>query len=236
VPLQQLSVDVAATREALAKQMLIDASAEAPAVKKKKIRELGLSKDAPTQMSAWFGQDGARPGEFVTDPLADLAVVKLVNFDATGITAFPRFKRLHPEDRTPQGRSLLKIGYPFAAVKTEFIESTNTFQMDTDGIAMFPIDGILTRTVRVVDHSSGRDAFFLETSTPGLKGQSGGPTVDVHGVVWAVQSQTTTQDLDFIGRNAKDAVRQFISLGMGAHPINIKTVLDTAGVEVEWID
>jgi len=37
----------------------------------------------------------------------------------------------------------------------------------------------------------------FEMSTPGLRGQSGGPVFDTDGVIWGMQSATRHLDLDF---------------------------------------
>lgn len=39
--------------------------------------------------------------------------------------------------------------------------------------------------------------MFIETSTPRLRGQSGGPIFDVNGAIWAIQSQTHHLKLGF---------------------------------------
>jgi hypothetical protein len=38
---------------------------------------------------------------------------------------------------------------------------------------------------------------WIETSSPGLKGQSGGPLLDERGTIWGVQSNTFSYNLGF---------------------------------------
>lgn len=71
---------------------------------------------------------------------------------------------------------------------------------DLASIPFFPIEGIYTRDVY-----SGKtqddlmDILFLETSSPGLKRQSGGPICDADGNIYAIQSQNFTLPLGFKG-------------------------------------
>jgi hypothetical protein len=49
----------------------------------------------------------------------------------------------------------------------------------------------------MADAAGNQVAKFIETSTPGLRGQSGGPLFDVDGKVWGIQSRTNHYDLGF---------------------------------------
>jgi hypothetical protein len=230
----EMDKSVAQTQRNLRLKEAIEASGAPESDRQHQIEALGIGVDDLQNYSQWWSQDAAWSGGIVAiDPIADLAVVKLNDFDASGIT-FPRFRRLPPDKQIPAGRSLLKIGYPFATVQSSFDPSTNLFKFNTDDLVPFPVDGILTRAATVTNSHIGGDGAFLMTSTPGLKGQSGGPTVDVDGTIWAVQSQTLTLDLDFIGSNG--GVRQFLNVGLGCHPAAIEALLAKAGVAVEWVD
>ena len=71
---------------------------------------------------------------------------------------------------------------------------------------------------------------FLETSSPGLRGQSGGPIVDTEGTIWAIQSRTIHLPLGFNAKLEKDGreveEHQFLNVGMGADAATIKGFLD----------
>jgi hypothetical protein len=80
-------------------------------------------------------------------------------------------------------------------------EATNSFETPPDQavLAFFPIDGIFTRIINVLPPSPAPNfpLKYIETSSPGLRGQSGGPTFDTEGAVWAIQSQTRHLPLGF---------------------------------------
>jgi hypothetical protein len=42
---------------------------------------------------------------------------------------------------------------------------------------------------------ANRKVKFIETSTPGLRGQSGGPLFDAKGEIWGIQSRTNFLEL-----------------------------------------
>jgi hypothetical protein len=73
--------------------------------------------------------------------------------------------------------------------------------------------------------SGGRQVAFVETSSPGLKGQSGGPIFDVNATLWALQSRTVPFPLDIapaVKENGKEFKEyQFIQVGLGAHASHI---------------
>lgn len=96
-----------------------------------------------------------------------------------------------------QGKFLCRLGFPFAEFenfaydeKNDTIIWTETGRKDTP---RFPIEGMMTRRLR--DESGNLSGF--EMSTPGLRGQSGGPVFDQEGKVWGMQSQTGHLDLNF---------------------------------------
>ena len=72
---------------------------------------------------------------------------------------------------------------------------------------------------------------YLETSSPGLRGQSGGPTFDEKGAIWALQAQTVTYPLDLEAPKAALRVRehiehQFLNVGRGIHAETIIGLLE----------
>lgn len=78
---------------------------------------------------------------------------------------------------------------------------------------------------------------FIETSTPGLRGQSGGPIFDTEGNIWAIQSQTISLPLGFspkLKKGKKETIEhQFINVGIGVHPDIITQFLDENKVRYE---
>jgi hypothetical protein len=154
----------------------------------------------------------------------DLAVGRLSPFDKSWVSEYAIFMDQAKIAEMRPGTSLCKLGYPFPELKPTFDEGANSFSLPPDTtIAFFPLDGMFTREIDVQQPNPPL-AFplrFIETSSPGLKGQSGGPTFDTTGVVWAIQSQTRYLPLDFSpevkqqGQTHKE--HQFLGVGMGIH-------------------
>ncbi len=139
------------------------------------------------------------------------------------ISAYPILK--DPKSNLDPGTSLCKLGYPFHEIKATFNESTHIFDLapGTLPLPFFPIDGIYTRNVVTGKSKDGKyEIKFLETSSPGLRGQSGGPIFDMKGTVWAVQSRTIHFPLGFspkVQQTQKEVKEhQFLNVGWGIHP------------------
>ncbi len=80
----------------------------------------------------------------------------------------------------------------------------------------------------------------METSTPGLKGQSGGPIFDKDGNIWAVQSATNSLPLDFspkVKHNGREVTEnQFLNVGIGTHVETVCKTLDHLSISYEKSD
>jgi len=110
-------------------------------------------------------------------------------------------------------------------------------------LPLFPIEGIYTRNVITGKSKDGKYQIkFLETSSPGLRGQSGGPIFDVKGTVWAVQSRTASFPLGFSpkikqkGKGKEVEEHQFLNVGWGVHPELIVVFLKDNGVKFNLSD
>jgi hypothetical protein len=92
---------------------------------------------------------------------------------------------------------LCRLGFPFAEFTNfEYNRDLDKISWTQTGKHMtprFPIEGMVTR--RLLD-DQGKILGF-EMSTPGLRGQSGGPAFDSKGVIWGLQAMTKHLDLDF---------------------------------------
>jgi hypothetical protein len=114
-----------------------------------------------------------------------------------------------------QGTSLCKLGFPFHEFKAQFDSASSQFIIsDPVTFVRYPLDGILTRYINFEAPDKSRTAKFVEMSSPGLRGQSGGPWFDVNGVVWGLQSRTQHLALGFspqVEVNAKKVRRAPIS-------------------------
>jgi ABC-type molybdate transport system ATPase subunit len=78
-------------------------------------------------------------------------------------------------------------------------------------------------------------------STPGLKGQSGGPAFDIEGRVWGIQSATNHLDLDFDvdqevirgGHTKRVKDSAFLHVGHCVHVEIVKTFMKENNVQFQ---
>ena len=159
--------------------------------------------------------------------------VALGRLEPTNLLAgpYPTFK--NPDIGFRPGRSLCRFGFPFEQIAVSFDPARSAFSLDQLQLALFPIEGILTRIIA----GTGTPAQFIETSSPGLRGQSGGPLCDSRGRIWGIQSRTAHLPLGFNptvtanGRTFEE--HQFINLGWAVHVRLILEALRARGVQVD---
>jgi hypothetical protein len=176
--------------------------------------------------------------EIKVHPNLDVALLHFRNFARLLCNSFPKFAINGSELK--QGKYICRLGFPFAEftnyaydATTDKIEWTNTGRIDTP---RFPIEGMVTR--HVVDES-GKIGF--ELSTPGLRGQSGGPAFDTNGVIWGMQSMTAHLDLDFdvnqevirAGKRKKVSDSAFLHVGFCIHVDILKSFMKDSGVQFQ---
>ena len=189
--------------------------------------------------SVWWSADNAHLVEARLLPAADLALGRLEPFNPESITRLPVFK--NPSEGYEPGRSLCKLGFPLHRIEPEFDERANTFTLPAGAVPlpMFPLDGIFTRVVNTRAPGSGEgDLFsFIETSTPSLLGQMGGPVFDSGAVVWGIQSHTMHHPLGFCppvpGGSPGHVEHQFLNTGLAVHASVIRNFLDAEGIDYE---
>jgi hypothetical protein len=209
-------------------------------LKQRQLKKLKPNNKWITNCSFWWGNDVFKINHFEILRENDLAIGKIENYDKRFQNVYPKLKK--PVD-LKNGTSLCKLGFPFHSIKTDFNEADNSFKLAPRVLPVprFPIDGIFTREASAGKSKDGKfDIKYIETSTPGLKGQSGGPTFDVLGNIWAIQSQTINLDLGFspkIKRDKKEVEEnQFINLGLGVHVATLIDFLKDKGVKFELSD
>ena len=171
-------------------------------------------------------------------PSADLALGRLEPFDAASVPDYPVIK--NPAGDFAPGRSLCKLGFPFQSIVPLFDEEAKTFTLPAGSVplAMFPLEGMFTRIVNTHAPGSGQGepSAFIETSTPTLVGQMGGPVFDTHAQVWGIQSHTLHYPLGFNpARGGGDGARrrsepQHFNVGLAVHARVITAFLDAEGV------
>lgn len=191
-----------------------------------------------TNHSLWWGWDNVMFTDGFIDLDLDIAIGRLQGFKPSMITEYPVFK--DPETIKP-GTSLCRIGFPFIDSTTDFDETNQRFciRKGVLPMAFFPNDGIHTRNV-YAGKSKGApyyEKLYVETSTPGMKGQSGGPIFDRKGCIAALQVRTAHMPLGFAPTcvNAKGekmtTENQFMNVGLGVHVKTILKILDDKGIK-----
>ena len=189
--------------------------------KNKRIKHLPINKQWIINQSYWWGKDRVAINNFFIDRMADLAIGRIEPFDSKSISVYPTFK--NPKKELSVGTSLCRLGFPFHNINASFDEDKNSFQIAPGVLPMprFPIEGIHTRVAIFVDEKSKREVKFIETSSPGLRGQSGGPIFDIYGNIWGLQSRTSSFSLGFKPKvkhgNKEVEENQFLNVGLGTH-------------------
>lgn len=172
-------------------------------------------------------------------PKFDIALIHLEGLNHK-CDQFPVFAK--DSSMLKQGMSLCRYGYPFPEFNnykydetSDDIEWTNVGKTRTPS---FPVDGMLTR----VCADTSNHIVEVELSSPGLKGQSGGPLFDVNGIVYGIQSQTISLPLGFDQENREIDVNgvtkkvndySFIHLGRCVHIDIVKDFMDSHHVKYQ---
>lgn len=209
--------------------------------RKKKISKIRKMKKSDTSRgSAWFGRDKFRIVEWAGLEAVDIAVARLEPFDPAWVSKYPTFK--DPTKDFDPGASLCKLGYPFHQINPTWNDTKDAFELPAGSVPLplFPIDGILTRIAELVATNAPPPPFpmrWIETSTPGLRGQSGGPVFDIKGTIWGIQVNTAHYPLGFDpavpGAPASQREHQFLNVGRGVHPDTLFGLFDQLGLSYD---
>lgn len=209
--------------------------------KRKSLHSIKANPRWITNHSFWWGKDGVSLKDIKILPEADLAVGRLEPFDPAFVKTYPTIK--DPTTNLNPGTSLCKLGFPFHELKTSFNEETGNFMLPPGvlPLPLFPLEGIFTRNVLAGKSKDERyEIKLLETSSPGLRGHSGGPVFDTKGTVWAIQSRTHHFALGFSPKVTKDGKKveehQFLNVGLGIHPELIVLFLRDNGIDFKLSD
>ena len=170
--------------------------------------------------------------DIILHSVHDLAILRFRNYKNKqyGQPAF--FVSDH--DAIKQGKPLCRLGYPFPEFTNfRYISENDDIDWTAEGrthTPSFPLDGIVTRHIGD-EHGQ---ISGIEMSTPGLRGQSGGPLFDERGVVFGMQSMTRHLHLGFDMVNqevwldthrAKVSNHPYLHVGMCVHTSVIKQFL-----------
>jgi hypothetical protein len=190
--------------------------------KRKRITHLNINSKWITNNSFWWGFDGVQIKDVTFLQKGDLLIGRLEPFNQKMISTYPVLK--DPSLNFNNGTSLCRLGFPFHEIKASFDDAKKTFTLAPGSLPLplFPLEGIFTRTVNAGKSEDGKyDIKLLETSSPGLRGQSGGPIFDAKGSIWALQSRTMHYPLGFspkVIKNGKEIEEnQFLNVGLGVH-------------------
>jgi len=169
----------------------------------------------------------------------DIALIHFRNYTQLYCDSFPIFSANGSDLK--QGKFLCRLGFPFAEFTnfayesaTDRIHWTNEGKKETP---RFPIEGMVTRHLA----ASNGDIVGFEMSTPGLRGQSGGPVFDSEGKIWGMQASTAHLDLDFDvnqevmrnGEKKKVSDSAFLHVGHCVHVNVLKSFMNQQGVHFE---
>jgi hypothetical protein len=170
-------------------------------------------------------------------PEHDLAILKFNDYDKLLYQGHAIF--LKDDSQAKQGMFLCRLGFPFPEFSNfSYNEERDDIEWTAEGIhatPRFPIEGMITRFL-------GKDnkIFGIEMSTPGLRGQSGGPMFDKDGIVYGMQFSTKHLHLGFDMEEKEILVQNklkkvtdysFLHLGQCIHANVIKEFLKEKGVK-----
>ena len=171
-----------------------------------------------TDYAAIMGVTRASLSKALVHDELDIGVGKLKGYSTPSGYEFPRF-RVHEVE---QGELLCRIGYPFVdGVRPSWSKEKGFSFTNLFPVPMFVNEALVSRFARL---NTGR---WIETSSPGLNGQSGGPLVDSDGYICGIQVNTCHYPLGFggTGRN------QVLNVGRAVHVESVRGFLDTHKIE-----
>ncbi len=173
-------------------------------------------------------------------PTFDLAILKFNDFNRIHYGKPAVFVK--DAGKIKQGKFLCRLGFPFAEFNNyKYNEQLDDIEWTQQGVQvspMFPLEGMITRFLGDNDHG----IYGIEMSTPGLRGQSGGPLFDENGLVYGMQFSTKHLHLGFdlidkeimVNTGIKKVTDySFIHLGQCIHVNVIKEFLKLHAVRFE---
>ena len=165
-------------------------------------------------------------------PTLDLAIIKFKGFGKIHYQDCAKF--LKDGNDIKQGKFLCRLGFPFPEFSNfTFNTTSDDIEWTNTGVNVsprFPLEGMVTRFLADQQHGM----YGIEMSTPGLRGQSGGPLFDENGIVYGMQFSTKhlhlgfdMEDKEIMINNAIKRISDysFIHLGQCIHVNTIKAFL-----------
>lgn len=179
--------------------------------------------------------EGGHISKIILSKDLDIALIKWEDFENISVTEYPKFSNSTPEI----GQSVCKLGFAFIEDDYFYYDSTSKeikkYKEKDLNVPFFPLDGIVTRHINISD----KENAMFETSTPGIRGQSGGPIFDESGTILGMQSATRHLDLMFDingtckrGLNIEEVhEKQFINLGIAISSKELTAFMDANNVK-----
>ena len=189
--------------------------------------------ESPIQIKNTFVDcvDFASGYSWLLHPKYDLAIIKFNDYKALHYKDYAVFQK--DATQIKQGEFLCRLGFPFPEFNNfQYNEAIDDIEWTMNGVKnspQFPIEGMVTRFLAEDGKLHG-----IEMSTPGLKGQSGGPLFNKDGIIYGMQSSTKHLHLGFdivdkeiLLNNKVEKVSNysFIHLGQCIHAETIKEFL-----------
>ena len=138
--------------------------------------------------------------DVIDHPVYDLAILKMKGYSRSYYTGHAVFAK--DSSGLQPGLFLCRLGFPFPEFSNFSYQDASesiTWTSDPVRTVRFPIEGMVTRHLAEADGS----IMGIEISTPGLRGQSGGPLFDTNGIVYGMQSRTNHLHLGFDMKNSE---------------------------------
>lgn len=137
---------------------------------------------------------------------------------------FPKFRKQAVE----QGELLCRAGYPFLENEFKPVWSAEEGFVFKGLIPapMFVNEALVSRFIHMQNDAGSSIGTWIETSLPGLRGQSGGPLADVDGLICGIQVNTAHYPLDFQVKPH----RQFLHVGRAVHCETVMNFLDRSNI------
>jgi Trypsin-like peptidase domain len=152
--------------------------------------------DTPIQMKNTFVDcvDTASGYSWLLHPKYDLAILKFNDYKSLHYNDYAIFQK--DTTQIKQGEFLCRLGFPFPEFNNFlYNEAADDIEWTMNGVKnspRFPIEGMVTRFL-----AEDGKFYGIEMSTPGLKGQSGGPLFNKDGIVYGMQFSTKHLHLGF---------------------------------------
>ena len=166
-----------------------------------------------------FGATNANVANAWVRDDVDLGIGRLEGYEPKDGSVFPRLRVREVE----QGELLCRAGYPFVdGIRPEWNDKNGFKFANLFPLPMFVNEAFVSRFANI-----GERGVWIETSSPGLKGQSGGPLVDINGLVCGIQVNTRHYPLEFQGEGRN----QVLNVGRAVAAQTIRDFLNQKNIK-----